>query len=706
MDAAGRNPLGARDLRPISALRRHSPESQLQARSTRLDLDRTSRARGPFYYSDGLLVWAFLARVLCAGPADALTTSVTVPVVLSLSGLNGSFYTSEVTLTNRGAKDASVTLVYAAAFGGGSGSAGYLLPAGQQRIYGDTIGFLRALGVPIPTQGNVGGTLAITFAGVDSSADVAATVRTTTAGLRQNDKDRSNVALVNLGTPSDGDVRLRVTIFSGSTGAAAGVLETPVAPGGFFQYSEILGGVANGWVRVERIAGSAPWFAYGVVNDQANSDGSFVPPLRPETLAGRASLTLPVVVETSTFTSELVATNTGASEKTLHLAWVADGLTTFQSTARVDLTLGPGAQLVIPSFAQTLRERGVAGVPPAGPTLAGALFATAEGGDVSGIALGARTSAPGGGGRYGLFYTATPSGLALTSPAWLYGLQQNGENRTNLALVNTGEVDAGPDTFRIEIFNGDTGGLIVTVDGLAVPARGWVQYGSILSALAGATSNGYARVTRTSGANPFLTYAVVNDGGGPGQRSGDGAFLAPDRACVYTVAPVVDSVGTTGGAGAAISVAAADGCFWTSSSDTPFLSITSGASGAGSGTVTYSATGNDGAARSGTLTIAGRRVTVSQAGSGGCAYALSSTADSVESRAGSGSVSVATTSGCTWTASSHDSWITVTAGASGSGPGTVAYTYGANSGPARTGTLTIAGVTYTLAQAEPKGPNY
>ena len=130
-------------------------------------------------------------------------------------------------------------------------------------------------------------------------------------------------------------MRLRVTIFSGETGAAAGVLETPVAPGGFFQYSEILGAVTNGWVRVERIAGSAPWFAYGVVNDQANSDGSFVPPLRLETLAGRASLTLPVVVETSTFASELVATNTGASAKTLHLAWVADGLTTFQSTARV-----------------------------------------------------------------------------------------------------------------------------------------------------------------------------------------------------------------------------------------------------------------------------------------------------------------------------------------------------------------------------------
>ena len=28
-----------------------------------------------------------------------------------------------------------------------------------------------------------------------------------------------------------------------------------------------------------------------------------------------------------------------------------------------------------------------------------------------------------------------------------------------------------------------------------------------------------------SGANPFLAYGVVNDGGAPGQRSGDGAYL-------------------------------------------------------------------------------------------------------------------------------------------------------------------------------------
>ena len=27
------------------------------------------------------------------------------------------------------------------------------------------------------------------------------------------------------------------------------------------------------------------------------------------------------------------------------------------------------------------------------------------------------------------------------------------------------------------------------------------------------------------GGNPFLAYGVVNDGGAPGQRSGDGAYL-------------------------------------------------------------------------------------------------------------------------------------------------------------------------------------
>jgi len=47
---------------------------------------------------------------------------------------------------------------------------------------------------------------------------------------------------------------------------------------------------------------------------------------------------------------------------------------------------------------------------------------------------------------------------------------------------------------------------------------------------------------------------------------------------------------------------------------------------------------------------------------------------------------------------------TITAGAAGSGNGSVSDSVDANSGPAQTGTLTIAGHTYTLTQSPITAP--
>ncbi len=58
-----------------------------------------------------------------------------------------------------------------------------------------------------------------------------------------------------------------------------------------------------------------------------------------------------------------------------------------------------------------------------------------------------------------------------------------------------------------------------------MPANGFTQINAIFATLAPSVASGYALVTRTSGNNPFITYGVVNDGGVPGQRSGDGAFV-------------------------------------------------------------------------------------------------------------------------------------------------------------------------------------
>jgi hypothetical protein len=64
-------------------------------------------------------------------------------------------------------------------------------------------------------------------------------------------------------------------------------------------------------------------------------------------------------------------------------------------------------------------------------------------------------------------------------------------------------------------------------------------------------------------------------------------------------------------------------------------------------------------------------------------------------------VLVTTISGCTWTATSNASWLTITSGASGNGSGTVAFDVAANPGGVRTGTLTIADPTLTVTQTAP-----
>ena len=55
--------------------------------------------------------------------------------------------------------------------------------------------------------------------------------------------------------------------------------------------------------------------------------------------------------------------------------------------------------------------------------------------------------------------------------------------------------------------------------------------------------------------------------------------------------------------------------------------------------------------------------------------------------------------GCTWTATSNAAWLTITSGSSGNGNGNIVFTIAANTGPARTGTLTIGGQTFTVSQA-------
>jgi hypothetical protein len=83
-----------------------------------------------------------------------------------------------------------------------------------------------------------------------------------------------------------------------------------------------------------------------------------------------------------------------------------------------------------------------------------------------------------------------------------------------------------------------------------------------------------------------------------------------------------------------------------------------------------------------------------------CSYSISPNSRAFPSRGGEGSVTVATSNNCNWTAVSNSAWITLASAASGSGNGVVSYVVRENfANSSRTGTLTIAGQTFTLNQS-------
>jgi len=170
--------------------------------------------------------------------------------------------------------------------------------------------------------------------------------------------------------------------------------------------------------------------------------------------------------------------------------------------------------------------------------------------------------------------------------------------------------------------------------------------------------------------------------------------------CSASISPASQTVAAAGGSGS-ITVTTQSGCGWAAASNAPWLTITSGASGTDSGTVSFSVAANTGASsRTGTLTIAGNTFTVTQAGTSPCSPSISPASQSVPTAGGSGTISVTAASGCAWTASSDSGWVTINSGANGSGNGTVGFSAAANTGTSsRTATLTVAGQQFTVTQA-------
>ncbi len=82
----------------------------------------------------------------------------------------------------------------------------------------------------------------------------------------------------------------------------------------------------------------------------------------------------------------------------------------------------------------------------------------------------------------------------------------------------------------------------------------------------------------------------------------------------------------------------------------------------------------------------------------GCSLSFDTTSQSFAAGGGTGTFNL-TGSGCSWNAISHNDWIAITSGSSGTGNATVAYSVSANdTGAIRSGTITAGAHTFTVFQ--------
>jgi hypothetical protein len=170
--------------------------------------------------------------------------------------------------------------------------------------------------------------------------------------------------------------------------------------------------------------------------------------------------------------------------------------------------------------------------------------------------------------------------------------------------------------------------------------------------------------------------------------------------CTYEISPTSGSFSSDGGTDTVSVTASRSNCTWTTSESLSWVSV-SPTSGTGSGSVTVSIDSNTGDARSGSVTIAGETYEISQEPDPTlCTYSLSSSSNTFASSGGTLTVFVnASNPNCEWTTSESLDWVSLSP-TSVTGSGTVTITVDANTNSVRSGSVTLASLTYSINQEE------
>ena len=150
----------------------------------------------------------------------------------------------------------------------------------------------------------------------------------------------------------------------------------------------------------------------------------------------------------------------------------------------------------------------------------------------------------------------------------------------------------------------------------------------------------------------------------------------------------------------AVSVTTLIGCPWTVVNTNGWISILSATNNTNSGGVSYSVQANPTAlVRTGTVSIAGLNFSITQTGAP-CTFLVASNSAAHGAGVETNSVAVTTLIGCTWSVVSTNAWIEILSAANTTNSGVVTYRVLTNNSVlSRTGTVSVAGQSFTVTQA-------
>lgn len=510
-----------------------------------------------------------LAALTTAPPALSQAGVVTrvVPIVLDVTTA-AARYTSELTLTNDTAGSVSVSALYTPSLGSrsGGGSVSVPLGPGEQRRIPDVLAWLRTNGLSLPpsdVEPSQGGTLKLEFAGpaVDAArvwalartgSDTHAPLPEGRAGtayvapllsegsdrrsveiLVSNESDRSNLGIVNL---SDQPVTFDVKVadFSGRIYCCEAPVFTirqgaRLPPWGWMQIDspELLEAnqVHAGFAAVNVTSGPRALWAYGVINDRVTNDGSFLTPI-PSVLSNPVGFG--PAVEGPGFVTELTVRGSGSPihGSAVLLAYAEALAPALGAGGHWSIAAQPIGSAILDDLIEAFRLSTSMSIGPAGAArYGGALMMTPMYGAWGQVRILTRGPA----GRFGVYTPFFQQSDAATERAAVYGLLADVTNRSNVAVMNVGDVgigrlENGPVTLRLQVHDGNAAGAAkgAPID-VTLGYLGWKQFNDVLRAAG--VADGWVEITRLSGTAVWLAYGVVNDGAYPGQRTDDGAFV-------------------------------------------------------------------------------------------------------------------------------------------------------------------------------------